>query len=181
VRCRCRKGPAFDVFRDSFVVGEVMGFAFLLKATSLSFVLFVLVTGFLHGLFLQLMKAPTFAGRRLLDQVEGFKMFLGAVDGDRLNRAVPPRQTPAVFEKFLPYALALDLEPDWAGKFSGVLSGAGTAPGSSSAAYAPSFYSGTPWSGFAGRNSAARFSSSLTSAISSSASAPGSSAGEGGW
>jgi hypothetical protein len=31
----------------------------------------------LHVLFHWLLKAPTVAGRRLLDQIEGFKMFLG--------------------------------------------------------------------------------------------------------
>ena len=102
------------------------------------------------------MKAPTFAGRRLMDQVEGFKMFLGSVDGDRLNRANPPQQTPQVFERFLPYALALDVEQDWANKFSGILSAAGTAPGSSGSAYTPSFYSGSSWSSFSGAGFASR-------------------------
>jgi uncharacterized membrane protein len=125
------------------------------------------------------MKAPTFAGRRLMDEVAGFKMFLGAVDGDRLNRAAPPEQTPAVFEKFLPYALALDVEQDWAQKFSGILAGAGAAPGGSGVAYAPSFYSGSSWSSFTGASFASSFGNSLTSAISSSATAPGSGGGGG--
>jgi len=168
-----------SLFAIPFVFGEVMGFAFLMKFTSLPFVLFVLASGFLHGLFLHLMKAPTFAGRRLMDQVEGFKMFLGAVDGDRLNRAAPPQQTPAVFEKFLPYALALNVEQDWAEKFSGVLTAAGAASASASPAYAPSFYSGSSWSSFTGTNFASAFSDSLTSAIASSASAPGSGGGGG--
>jgi uncharacterized membrane protein YgcG len=173
------KAVYYSLFAIPFLLGEVMGFFFLLKGTSLSLVLFVLASGCLHVLFLHLMKAPTFAGRRLMDQVEGFKMFLGAVDGDRLNRAAPPQQTPAVFEKFLPYALALDVEQDWAEKFSGILAGAGTAPGSSAPAYAPSFYSGSSWNSFAGTSFASSFGSSLTSAISSSSSAPGSGGGGG--
>jgi len=55
---------------------------------------------------------------------------------------MPQQQTPAVFEKFLPYALALDVEQDWANKFSGVLAAAGSEPSNSSTVYAPSFYSG---------------------------------------
>jgi len=168
------------VFAVPFLFGEVMGFAFLLKITSLALVLFLLAAGLLHILFLYLMKAPTFAGRRLMDQVEGFKMFLGTVDGDRLNRALPPEQTPAVFEKFLPYALALDVEQDWAQKFSGILAGAGAAPSGSGVAYAPSFYSGSSLSSFSGASFASSFGSSLTSAISSSAIAPGSGGGGGG-
>jgi hypothetical protein len=160
-----------------FLFFELMALWFLWKLTSFPFVLYVFCCGFLHVLFLHLMKAPTFSGRRLMDQVEGFKMFLGAVDGDRLNRAMPPQQTPAVFEKFLPYALALDVEQDWAEKFSGILAGASTAPGTSNGSYAPSFYSGSSWNGFTGTSFASSFSSSLTSAISSSATAPGSGGG----
>ena len=158
-----------------------MGFWFLLKMTSLALVLFLFFAGGLHVLFLYLMKAPTFAGRRLMDQVEGFKMFLGAVDGDRLNRAFPPQQTPAVFEKFLPYALALDVEQDWAEKFSGLLAGASGAPAQagSNGLYSPSFYSGATLGSFTGASFASSFGSSLTSAISSSATSPGSGGGGG--
>ena len=162
-----------------FLGGEAMGLIFLTKFTSLSFGLFLIATGILHGIFIHLIKAPTFAGRRLMDQVEGFKMFLGSVEGDRLNRANLPEQTPQMFEKFLPYALALDVEQEWANKFSGILSAAGTAPGSSGSAYSPSFYSGTAWSSFSGAGFASSFGSSLTGAISSSSSAPGSSGGGG--
>jgi uncharacterized membrane protein len=142
-------------------------------------VLFVVAAGALHIAFLYLLKAPTFAGRRLMDQVEGFKMFLGAVDGDRLNRAMPPQQTPAVFERFLPYALALDVEQDWAEKFSTLLGTAGATPSANAVAYSPSFYSGASWNGFSGANFASSFGGSLTSAISSSATAPGSGGGGG--
>jgi len=173
------KALFYTLFAIPFLGGEVMGLTFLAKFTSLSFGIFLVATGILHGFFVHLMKAPTFAGRRLMDQVEGFKMFLSSVDGDRLNRAAPPQQTPEVFEKFLPYALALDVEQDWANKFSGILSAAGTAPGSSGSAYTPSFYSGSSWNSFSGAGFAASFGSSLTSAISSSSSAPGSGGGGG--
>jgi uncharacterized membrane protein YgcG len=162
-----------------FTFFELMALWFLWKFTSFSFVVFVLSAGLLHVLFLHLMKAPTFAGRRLMDQVEGFKMFLGAVDGDRLNRAAPPEQTPAVFEKFLPYALALDVEQHWAEKFSGILATAGTSPDHSNGAYTPSFYSGSSWNGFTGTSFASSFGSSFSSAIASSATAPGSGGGGG--
>jgi len=104
-------------------------------------------------------------------------MFLGAVDGDHLNRAAPPQQTPEVFEKFLPYALALDVEQDWAEKFSGVLGAAGTVEGNAASAYTPSFYSGPGWNGSGGASFAAPFSSSFSSAIASSSAAPGSGGG----
>lgn len=172
------KGLVAIVAAIPFLFGELLGVFFLLKLTSLALVLFVIASGALHLVFVYLLKAPTFAGRHLMDQVEGFKMFLGAVDGDRLNRAAPPQQAPEVFEKFLPYALALDVEQNWAEKFSGLLAAAGTA--SAGPVYAPSFYSGSSWNGFTGTGFASAFSSSLTSAISSSSAAPGSSGGGGG-
>jgi hypothetical protein len=167
------------LFALPFLGGEVLGLFFLTKLTSLSFGIFLIATGILHGVFVHLMKAPTFAGRRLMDQVEGFKMFLGSVDSDRLNRAAPPQQTPEVFEKFLPYALALNVEHAWANKFSGVLAAVGTAPGSTGSGYTPSFYSGSSWNSFSGAGFASSFGTSFTSAISSSSSAPGSGGGGG--
>jgi uncharacterized membrane protein YgcG len=172
------KAVFYTLFCVPFVGGEGLAVFFLAKLTSLALVCFILASGILHVIFYHLMKAPTFAGRRLMDQVEGFKMFLGEVDGDRLNRPAPPEQTTAVFEKFLPYALALDVEQAWASKFSTVLAAATTVPGSASA-YTPSFYSGYA-NGFGGTSFASAFSSSLTSAISSSATAPGSGSGGGG-
>ena len=174
------KAVFLTLFAIPFLFGEVFGLFLLAKLTSLSFGVFLIATGILHGVFVHLMKAPTFAGRRLMDQVEGFKMFLGAVDGDRLNRAMPPEQTPQVFEKFLPYALALDVEQDWAQKFSGVLSQAGTSPDSGVSGYTPSFYSGSSWNSFSGANFASSFGNSLGSAISSASTTPGSGGGGGG-
>jgi hypothetical protein len=173
------KAIFITLFCIPFVGGEFMGLAFLVKTSSVALAVFMVASAVLHIVFLYLMKAPTYAGRRLLDQVEGFKMFLGAVDSDRLNRAMPPQQTPAVFEKFLPYALALDVEQDWADKFSAVLAAAGTVPGNSGVAYTPSFYSGSSLGAFTGSSFASSFSGSFTSAISSSSSAPGSGGGGG--
>lgn len=170
------KAVFLSVFMLPFLAGEAFGIFLLAKFTSLSFGIFLVSTGILHGVFVHLMKAPTFTGRRLMDQVEGFKMFLGAVDGDRLNRAMPPQQTPQVFEKFLPYALALDVEQDWAQKFSSMLAAAGNSPNGNSG-YVPSFYSGSSWNAFNGTSFASSFGSSFTSAISSSSAAPGSGGG----
>ena len=167
------------LFAIPFLLGEVFGIVMLARTASISIVIFLLAAAIIHGVFVHLMKAPTFAGRRLLDQVQGFKLFLSAVDGDRLNRILPPEQSPATFEKFLPYALALNAEQAWAEKFSGVLSAAGTAPGSNGSTYTPSFYSTSSMNGFSGSNFASSFSASFTTAIASSSSAPGSGGGGG--
>lgn len=167
------------LFSIPFIAGEVFGLVTLAHATSVFVVVVFLATIVLHLVFHHLLKAPTSAGRSVLDRVEGFKMFLGAVEGDRMNRAMPPEQTPAVFEKYLPYALALDLEQAWAEKFSGVLGGAGQTPGSDSGSYSPSWYTGAAWGALGATGLASVLGGSFSSAISSSSSAPGSSGGGG--
>ncbi len=86
-----------------------------------------------------LLKAPTSAGRQLLDKIEGFRMFLRSVDADRLNRFAPPDKTPELFEKYLPYAVALDSEQAWAQQFSAVLETTRQTIG-----YSPPWYIGEP-------------------------------------
>ncbi|HUL17359.1 MAG TPA: DUF2207 domain-containing protein [Terriglobales bacterium] len=164
-----------------FLAGECLGIFMLTKATSITISIILLLAVFIHILFHFLLKAPTRAGRAVLDRIEGFKMFLGAVDGDRLNHIMPPEKTPAVFEKFLPYALALGVEQKWAENFSGVLGAANNAPGSSSSpGYSPSWYSGPGWTTLGAAGFASSLGGSFSSAISSSAAAPGSSGGGGG-
>ena len=173
------KAILFTLFSLPFFGGEVMGIVFLAKFSSIFVAGFLFLSVALHIAFHYLLKAPTVAGRRLMDQVDGFKLFLGAVDGDRLNRVMPPDQTPETFEKFLPYALALDLEQAWSQKFAGQLGAAGQSPTNGNA-YTPSFYSGTNWNGFTASGFSGGFAGSFTDAISSSSSAPGSSSGSDG-
>ena len=68
--------------------------------------------------FYYLMKAPTVFGRTVMDKIEGFKLYLSVAEKDRLNILNPPEKTPAVFEKFLPYAMALDVEQAWCDQFA---------------------------------------------------------------
>jgi hypothetical protein len=168
------------LFSIPFVLGEVFGLVVLVRATSVFVVVILLMTVFLHMLFHHLLKAPTSAGRSVLDKIEGFKMFLGAVEGDRMNRVMPPEATPQVFEKYLPYALALDVEQAWAEKFSAVLGGSAGIPGSTSGGYSPSWYSGAGWSALGAAGFASSLSGSFSGAISASSSAPGSGGGGGG-
>ncbi len=139
-------------------------------------VLLVLVVA-ANILFYHLLKAPTLLGRRLLDRIEGFKMFLAATEGDRLQRMFPAGRTPELFEKFLPYALALGVEQRWTEQFADVLAAAAQ-PGARG--YQPGWYAGPSWDsarigGFAGS-----LGSSLSAAVSSSSTAPGSRSGGGG-
>ena len=164
------------LFSIPFLIGEIVGVVLLIWAVSLvGFLVIMLLLG-VNVLFHHLLKAPTRAGRQLLDRVDGFKMFLTAVDGHHLSTMAAPDKTPELFERFLPYALALGVEQAWAEQFSQALAMAG-AP-NDTMAYRPSWYTGA----FIASSPAAfasSFSSGFSSAVSSSASAPGSSSGSG--
>src|SRR5208282_335415 len=55
------KALSLSFFPIPFVLFEGVGLWFLMKTSSLSFVVFILASGLLHGLFYHLMKAPTLA------------------------------------------------------------------------------------------------------------------------
>jgi predicted membrane protein DUF2207 len=122
------------------------------------------------------MAAPTKEGRAVLDHIAGFKQYLSITEEERLDRMHPPEMTPALFEKYLPYAVALDVENQWADKFSAVLAAASAAGQAQGFAW----YSGhgDPW------NHTGSFvdqvGSSLSSTVASASTAPGSSSGSGG-
>ncbi len=168
------------LFSIPFVLGEILGLGLMVWFTSVFVTVILLMTVLLHILFHQLLKAPTSAGRSVLDKIKGFKMFLASVEGDRMNRVTPPEHTPEVFEKYLAYALALDVEQAWAEKFSGIMGGAAQTSGSNSGGYSPAWYSGADLGALGAAGFASSLSGSFSGAISSSSSAPGSSGGGGG-
>lgn len=52
--------------------------------------------------------------------VDGFKLYLGVVEKDRLKFTDAPDKTPERFNKLLPYAIALGVEKEWAKQFEGI-------------------------------------------------------------
>jgi uncharacterized membrane protein YgcG len=63
------------------------------------------------------MPARTPTGTRALEGVLGFEDFLAHVEADRFNRMI---KTPAMFEKFLPFAMALGVEKNWSKAFANI-------------------------------------------------------------
>ncbi len=145
-------------------------------AVSIPAALNLAAMAFLNALFYHLLKAPTLTGRKIMDQIEGFKLYLSVAEKERLNLLNPPEKTPALFEKYLPFALALDVENAWSEQFAEVLAQAGT----ETQPYSPVWYSGSSWDSFHTSRFTNSLGSSFASAISSSSSPPGSSSGSGG-
>lgn len=116
-----------DRVRALYIVGGIIiGVLIALAAgwimTSLgmqpvSAILAGILSGVIVVLFGWFMPSRTVRGTRELEKILGFQEFLSRVEGDRLSRVVT---TPEMFEKFLPFAMALGVEDNWARAFEGI-------------------------------------------------------------
>jgi uncharacterized membrane protein YgcG len=140
------------------------------------FLTIVLMLGTLAA-FAILLKRPTGPGRSVMDQSAGFREYLEIAEKDELNLRNPPEKTPQLFEAYLPFALALGVEQQWAERFARIFA---TIRGPNNTEWQPSWYNGSSWNSFDVSRSTSNVSSSLGSAISSSVTAPGSSSSGGG-
>ncbi|MFW6122712.1 MAG: DUF2207 domain-containing protein [Thermodesulfobacteriota bacterium] len=165
-----------SIFTLFFLAGEVLGFYLLASTMSLAAGLILVALILTNCVFYYLLKAPTLKGRRVMDQIEGFKLYLSVAEKERLEMFHPPEKTPELFEKYLPYALALDVENQWSEQFAEVLAQAQV----EGQAYSPVWYHGRSWDSFHPSRFSDTLGSSFAGAIASAATAPGSSSGSGG-
>ena len=75
-----------------------------------------IISAVVWWLFARQMTAKTVKGGRTWVAVLGFQEFMNRVDADRLKRMPPD-----TFEKYLPYAMALGVEHQWAQAFTGIV------------------------------------------------------------
>src|SRR5579864_3554901 len=83
-----------------------------------SFTVAAILTGVIIAGFGWFMPTRTVDGVRALHDTLGFENFLSHVEADHLARTP---QSPANFEKYLPFAMALGVEKRWVGAFDGML------------------------------------------------------------
>jgi hypothetical protein len=132
-----------DTVRQGYIgAGLAIGFlmvagnAVLARATgiaSATWVIAGIATGLVICGFGYFMSARTVTGQRALEKVLGFEDFLGRTQKDQIDRL---QTTPELFEKYLPYAMALHVEKKWVQVFSGITM------------QPPSWYQGSYGSGF---------------------------------
>jgi uncharacterized membrane protein YgcG len=161
------------LFALPFFIGELAGIGMLIFVTSLSMLVILLLLLGMNALFYQLLKAPTRAGRAVLDKLEGLRLYLEVAEKDELQFKHPPEKTPELFERLFPYALALDVEQRWAERFSAVFAKLE----SDRQPYTPGWYQGRSFNGLAIAGFAHSMGDSLSGAIASSSTAPGSRSG----
>jgi len=164
------------LFNSIFFVGfSLIGIVMIFESANsfilLMFVLAIIIT----GLFQPIMKARNNKGRKVQDDIDGFKMFLRTTEPNKLKVLYPDvPYTIGTFEKFLPFCIAVGLEKLWSEKFGELFA---SLP-EGEANYIPMWYHGH---NFTGSSFASSFSSSMSGSIASSSSAPGSSSGSGGF
>ena len=126
-----------------------------------------------HILYSYLIVRP---GKKLLDlqaDIEGLKMYISLAEEKQIQFFNPPKVTPEVFEKLLPFAIALKTEKVWGDKFEKTLLQSMQSVDS----YAPVWYSG---SSIHPAHFTSNLQQSLTSNIQRSGTSPNSSSG-GNW
>ena len=101
----------FIVFGGGIWLSKHLGMA------PLPFIASGILSGLIICAFGWFMPARTQAGARTLEGILGFEDFLAHVEADRFNRMI---KTPEMFEKFLPFAMALGVEKNWSKAFQGI-------------------------------------------------------------
>ncbi|MCK4524164.1 DUF2207 domain-containing protein, partial [candidate division WOR-3 bacterium] len=169
------------IFVLPFLIVEIIVLSLFTQNIPVIFNIILIAMLGLHVLFFDLLKAPTISGRKIMDKIEGFKMYMSTAERDDIEYHNLPPSNIEVYERFLPFAFALDIENKWTNKFQSVINNIAIERGGS---YHPVWYVGTR--SFSSGNFASSFSSSLSSAVSTSSSSSssgfsgGSSGGGGG-
>jgi uncharacterized membrane protein len=165
----------FSRNRGSHAIGVIMAIAgtigmFVTEApVGLLFAIVVIMVVVLV-VFAQLLPAYSVEGRRLQDAIVGLRQYLAIAEKDDLARLKAPPQTAEEFTKFLPYAVALDVEEAWTQRFTQILGAAAVA------AAAGAFYSSGNGFGFSGSGLSNSL-GGLSDTVSSASTPPGSSSG----
>jgi uncharacterized membrane protein YgcG len=167
------------------VVTVMAAFATSGGAGILAIMLVLLAMLGINSVFSVLVRAPTAEGRRLLDEIEGLRLYLGVAERDDLARLQspgggdangdPPQLDADRYEALLPFAVALEVEDAWTKKFTLAVGAAAVAAATGRMGWYAGSGRATDLGSFT-----RDIGSSLTSSIASASTPPGSSSGSGG-
>jgi uncharacterized membrane protein YgcG len=165
-------GVAILVFLGSQIAG--LGNRFPILAAGA-----VIAIALMNVAFFHLLRAPTAVGRKVMDEIEGFRLYLSVAEAAWMNLPRAPEMSPELFEAYLPFAVALGVEKPWSEAFEEHM--ARIMPGRDrGSSYRPDWYSGDWSSGSLGRATSgmvSSLSSSMSAAMPSSSSSSGSGGG----
>jgi uncharacterized membrane protein len=140
-----RHQPSFGKQMGLYLVALMFGWpvpvGLMMIAASVSVPALLLVVAYvvLVLVFYYLLPAPTLEGRRLLDALEGYRDYLQLAERDALALAGDaPAMSIALYERHLPFAMALGVEDKWSARFSEALASGLIDPAQRD--YQPSWY-----------------------------------------
>lgn len=127
-------------------------------------------------IFMRIIKAYSLEGRMMADKILGFKMYMETTEKNQLNLLNPPEENIQLFEKYLPYAIALGIENAWSDRFKKIVEE------SIANGYRPSYLSMSQHNSFSegSQSFASVFGSGLSNTVSSASTPPSSSSSSGG-
>jgi Predicted membrane protein (DUF2207) C-terminal domain len=86
---------------------------FLIRTVAPQFAIVTTLMILLNGFAAPALRNYTSAGRKVRDEIEGFRQFLAGTEQDRLQRVNTPGKRVQVDPEMIPYAIALDLREAW--------------------------------------------------------------------
>jgi len=123
--------PFFKKYKDEALIGAVFTFLGVFITATLRgailgeniffqmFILTIVSSAIVYTGMLWLLVSYTPEGFIVKDQIEGFKLYLSVAEVDRIALlSTPPDKTPELYEKLLPYAMALGVEKQWTEQFT---------------------------------------------------------------
>ncbi len=110
-----------SVYRFLGIAGIALGVMLGLYVSSLYLGLAVGLSGLVVLAFAPLMPRKTKQGVRTLEQLLGLSEYIRRAELDRIEFHDAPEKSPELFEKLLPYAIALNLTTIWAKRFEATL------------------------------------------------------------
>ncbi|MFQ5794141.1 MAG: DUF2207 domain-containing protein [Candidatus Bipolaricaulia bacterium] len=122
-------------YRGLAILGIFAGVASGIAFSSLYLGATVFVSGLLILAFAPLMPKKTIRGGRANQEILGLKEYIARAEKERIEFHNAPERTPEVFERLLPFAIALEVSDIWAEQFRDIY----TTP--------PDWYEGR-WGGF---------------------------------
>lgn len=123
------------LFATGNVAAIMAAIAFLGSATAITSFLYIgfsVLLATINAIFWLALSRATPAGDEVIAAAKGFKMFLLATEKERADLHDSPEETAELFEKYLPYAFALDFDQQWCDRFAQRLD----------ATYQPAWYGG---------------------------------------
>lgn len=121
-----RKEMGRWVFLILILLSFLAGSYFLYQSSAISLNNFVLIGFILFAVisyftYIYLIRKPSIEKLDLKARIEGFKKYLSAAEERQLQMFNPPKLTPEIFEKLLPFAMAFKVDKIWGKKFQNLM------------------------------------------------------------